>query len=73
MPLTLNASVRKGTRLEPRMIPSILYTACIASAVGLYLLARSAKGPVRGLGTLIGLGGIAYLLVGVMGSTEGEA
>lgn len=55
------------------MTPSILYTACIASAIGLYLLARSSKGPVRGIGTLIGLGGLAYLLVGVMGSTDGEA
>lgn len=54
------------------MTPSILYTACIASAIGLYLLARSSKGPVRGIGTLIGLGGMAYLFVGVMSSTEGE-
>ena len=53
------------------MTPSILYTACIASAIGLYLLARSSNGPARGIGTLIGLGGLAYLLVGVMGSSEG--
>ena len=53
------------------MTPSILYTACIASAIGLYLLARGTKAPVRGLGTLIGLGGLAYLLVGVMASTRG--
>ena len=55
------------------MTPSILYTACIASAIGLYLLARSSKGPVRGVGTLVGLAGVAYLFVGVMGATEGEA
>ena len=55
------------------MTPSLLYTACIASAIGLYLLAKGTKAPVRGLGTLIGLGGLAYLLVGVMSTTEGEA
>ena len=43
------------------MPATILYSACIASAIGLYLLMRGTRGGVRGMGTIIALGGLAWL------------
>ena len=48
-----------------------LYSACIAGAIGLYLLMRGTKGSVRGLGTLVALGGLAWLLTAIMESIDG--
>ena len=53
------------------MPSTILYSSCIAGAIGLYLLAGGVKGPVRGLGTLIALGGLAWLMTATFNSIEG--
>ena len=50
----------------------ILYSACIASAVGLYLLMRGTRGSVRAIGTIIALGGFAWLLSATLESIDGE-
>lgn len=53
------------------MPATILYSACIGSALGLYLLMRGRRGSVRGAGTIVALGGLAWLLLGVFESVEG--
>ena len=55
------------------MPATILYTACVGSALGLYLLMRGTRGSIRGLGTIIALAGLAWLLTGVFESVEGVA
>jgi len=53
------------------MPPTILYSACIGSALGLYLLMRGTRGGVRGMGTMLALASLAWLLSGVFESVEG--
>ena len=53
------------------MPPTILYSSCIAAAIGLYLLANGVRGPVRGLGTLIALGGLAWLMTTTFNNIQG--
>jgi NADH-quinone oxidoreductase subunit J len=53
------------------MPATILYIACIGSALGLYLLMRGTHRSVRGMGTILALGGLAWLLSGVFESIEG--
>lgn len=50
------------------MPATLLYCACLASAAGLYLLMRGRNGSVRGVGTIIGLGGLAWLLSALLES-----
>lgn len=54
------------------MPPMTLYSACIASAIGLYLLMRGTQGAVRGVGTIIALGGLAWLLTATLESMDGD-
>ena len=53
------------------MPSTILYSSCIAGAIGLYLLASGVRTPVRGLGTLIALGALAWLMTATFNSVEG--
>ena len=53
------------------MPPTILYTSCIAGAIGLYLLSNGVRGPIRGLGTLIALGALAWMMTTIFNSTDG--
>lgn len=53
------------------MPPTTLYSACVASAIGLYLLMRGTRGGVRGFGTILALGGLAWLLSETFASIEG--
>ena len=43
------------------MAPTILYTACVLGAAGLYLLLRPGPRPVKALGAIVGLGAVAWL------------
>ena len=53
------------------MPPIILYTSCIAGAVGLFLLANGKGGPVRGLGTLVALGALAWMMTSIFADVDG--
>ena len=53
------------------MPPTLLYSACVGSALGLYLLMRGTRGGVRGLGTIIALAAFAWLLAGIFRNIEG--
>lgn len=54
------------------MPATTLYSACVASAIGLYLLMRGTRGGIRGMGTILALGGLGWLLSETFSSIEGD-
>ena len=72
VPLPTRAQFPRALSPDPRMPATTLYSACIAGAIGLYLLMRGTRGSVRGIGTIIALGGLAWLLTAIMESIEGS-
>ena len=50
------------------MTPSILYIACVVGAIGLYLIMRPHRKSTRIVGTILGAGAIAFLIVATYGS-----
>ncbi|MDG2030069.1 MAG: NADH-quinone oxidoreductase subunit J [Phycisphaerales bacterium] len=54
------------------MPATTLYSACVASAIGLYLLMRGTGGGVRGMGTIVALGGLGWLLSETFASIDGD-
>ena len=55
------------------MTPSILYTACVVGAIGLYLIMRPHRKATRIVGTIAGAGALAFIMVKVLEGLDADA